>query len=542
MTHRWLLLLTLALTPISAISQTTQDPALEVQTYVSGLSTPVTMAFIGDDDLLVLQQFDGQVRRVTGGVLQPAPVLDLAVDISLSDRGLLGIALDPEFPVNRFVYLYYTEADVDGGTPLGTRVYRYTWNGSNLVSPQLVLELPLKDGKFRVGGILRFGPDDRLYTVIGDLQSFGKLQNLPMRDDPDDTSTIFRTTRDGKPLPDNPFYGLTGPLEPMNRYYAYGLRNSFGLAFDPWTGALWDTENGMGVYDEVNRVDPGFNSGWQRLQGPLERNTNGVEDLWTAPGAEYSDPEFSWLIPIAPTAIAFVATPKLGCGRAGRALVASTNCGDLYELALNAARDGVELTSPELLDLVADNESEPCTEELGEILFASGFDIPTDIVVGPDGLVYVIDLTVGTIQRIQPAADPVGDADGDGVQEACDCDPAQPGAYALPAELSKLRVGTDGWLSWDDPRPMAGSATTVTIVTGLIADLRVDGGFNGSCTLAAGVPGRSYQDTRQSPPVAEGFYYLARAENVCGTGSYGDGSAPMDPRDGLDLASRPPCP
>src|SRR5262247_3365036 len=128
-----------------AAAQTVTDPRLRVSEVVSGLSQPTAMAFIGPGDILVLQKSDGRVRRVIGGVLQPGAVLDVAVD-NASERGLLGIALHPNFPSSPFIYLYYTESSTVGdstGLPAANRVYRYTWNGSTLTSPALILDLPV---------------------------------------------------------------------------------------------------------------------------------------------------------------------------------------------------------------------------------------------------------------------------------------------------------------------------------------------------------------------------------------------------------------
>ena len=122
-----------------AAAQTVTDHRLRVSEVVSGLSQPTAMVFIGPRDILVLQKSDGRVRRVINGVLQPGQVLDVAVDNSF-ERGLLGIALHQSFPATPFVYLYYTESSSGSDTsgspaPLGNRVYRYTWNGSTLLSP-----------------------------------------------------------------------------------------------------------------------------------------------------------------------------------------------------------------------------------------------------------------------------------------------------------------------------------------------------------------------------------------------------------------------
>jgi aldose sugar dehydrogenase len=265
----------LLIDPLVGIAQTVLDPSLKVGEIVSGLSQPTAMAFIGPSDILVLQKADGRVRRVINGVLQSGQVLDVAVD-SASERGLLGIALHPNFPGTPFVYLYYTESSTGGDTttgmptPLGNRVYRYTWNGNALVDSTLILDLPVAPGPNHNGGTMTFGPDGKPYVVIGDLNRDGQLQNFSNGPVPDDTGVILRINDDGSIPSDNPFFSQGGNLA---KYFAYGVRNSFGLAFDPLTLGLWDTENGPGSYDEVNLVQPGFNSGWERIMGPVIRDT-----------------------------------------------------------------------------------------------------------------------------------------------------------------------------------------------------------------------------------------------------------------------------
>ena len=182
-----------------AAAQTVTDPRLRLSEVVSGLSQPTAMAFIGPGDILVLQKADGRVRRVINGVLQPEQVLDVAVDNS-SERGLLGIALHPDFPATPFVYLYYTESDNGSdtsGSPaaLGNRIYRYTWNGSTLVSPVLILDLPVTPGPNHNGGTMTFGPDGKLCVVIEELNRNGQLQNISGGTVPDNTGVIFRISQ-----------------------------------------------------------------------------------------------------------------------------------------------------------------------------------------------------------------------------------------------------------------------------------------------------------------------------------------------------------
>ena len=375
------------------------DPALQVQLVVQGLSTPTTMAFIGPNDILVLQKNDGRVRRVINGVLQAGQVLDVAVDMN-SERGLLGIALHPAFPTTHYVYLYYTESstgfDTNGTTPLGNRVYRYEWNGSALVNPSLIVDLPVTAGPNHDGGIILFGPDGKLYVVIGDLNRSGQLQNHATGSAPDDTSVILRINENGTAPADNPFYALGGNLA---RYFAYGIRNSFGLAFDPLTNKLWMTENGPSTYDEINLVAPGFNSGWNQIMGPDARDPQGTGDLFVVPGSNYADPKFSWLDTVGPTGIVFFNSAQLGAEYQNDVFVGDINNGNLYRFKPNAARTGFDFATPGLAsDLVADSAA-----ELGEVIFGTGFGGVTDLKVGPDGLLYIVALSQGKIYAISRA-------------------------------------------------------------------------------------------------------------------------------------------
>jgi glucose/arabinose dehydrogenase len=382
-----------------ASAQTLNDPVLRVTEVVAGLNMPTTMAFIGPSDILVLQKDDGLVRRVIDGVLQPAPVLDVAVD-NASERGLLGIAIHPAFPTTPLVYLYYTESssgvDTTGSPPpVGNRIYRFTWNGSALIDPTLILDLPVTTGPNHDGGFISFGPDGKLYAVIGDLNRRGQLQNIATGLAPDDTSVILRLNDDGTTPPDNPFFALGGNLA---KYYAYGIRNSFGLAFDPLTNKLWMTENGPSSYDEINLVDPGFNSGWVQLMGPAARNTQGLDALVQFPGSHYRDPAFSWFKTVAPTGIVFLNSLQLGMAYQNHVFIGDDNYGNLYHFTPNASRDGFIFQNPGLADLVADSD-----DELQEVILGTGFGAITDLKVGPDGRLYVLSIAHGKIYAIASA-------------------------------------------------------------------------------------------------------------------------------------------
>jgi glucose/arabinose dehydrogenase len=352
-------------------------------------------------------------------------VLDVPVN-SQSERGMLGIAIDSGNPP--YVFLYYTEAPVDGDPPIANSIYRYTWNPTLgvLESPLLVLDLPVLPGPNHDGGLVLLGPPGEapglgdgslLYAVIGDLNRNGQLQNFPAGDAPDSTSVILRVQQDGAPAPSNPFtpfcsvatttacsddFDCPGEtcITEVASYWVYGVRNSFGMALDPVTGDLWDTENGPSTYDEVNRFDPGDNSGWEQIMGPDLRDPQGVSDLWDVPGqgSTYSDPEFSWFDTIAPTGIAFLIDSSLGPAYDDVVLVADSNNDALYAFPLNAQRKSLDLTGfSGVSDLVADNDG-----ERDQFLFGSGFGRPTDLKIGPDGHLYVVAIADGAIYRVVP--------------------------------------------------------------------------------------------------------------------------------------------
>jgi len=381
----------------AAGAQTVKDPSLRVQTYATGLSTPASMAFIGADDILVLQKDDGRVRRVIGGVVQPGDVLDLNVD-NASERGLLGIALHPEFPATPFVYLYFTESATTTDTsgtpaPLRNAVYRFSWNGTRLINGTLILELPVSADADHDGGAISFGPDGKLYVAIGALKRAGQLQNIHGGAAPDDTSVVLRVNSDGSTPADNPFFVLGGNL---SKYYAYGIRNSVGMAFDNVTGDLWLSDYDPSSYDEINLVRPGFNGGWQRLMGPLSRNP--LADLVMLPGSHYGDPKFSWLRSVGSTALAFLNSASLGVHNAHHLFIGAFDSGMLYRFQMNPARDGFVFQGAGLAsDLVADDAN-----ELEEAVFGRGFGAITDLKVGPDGLLYVL-AHGGNIFRVEPA-------------------------------------------------------------------------------------------------------------------------------------------
>jgi glucose/arabinose dehydrogenase len=374
------------------------DPNIRVEKVITGLEMPTSMAFLGNDDIIITQKDNGRVRLVSNGMLQPQPILQVPV-VNNSERGLLGVAIanTTTSSTTKTVFLYYTEPV---GDQVKNRLYRYEWNGEgNLTGGQLILDLPGEPGPNHDGGKIAIGPDRMLYTVIGDLNRDGTLQNVMEGPPPDDTSVILRVDYDGNGVGN----AITGGGADLSKYYAYGVRNSFGFDFDPLTGILWDAEDGPAEYDEINIVLPGFNSGWNRVMGPIGRESvTAGENLVQFQGSHYADPVFSWLRSEGVTDMEIFNSSSLGERYAYNMFVGDINNGNLYFFTINSNRTGLELGGiAGLEDLVADN-----IEELNAVIYGRGFSGGiTDIETGPDGYLYILTLS-GDLYRMVPGAPP----------------------------------------------------------------------------------------------------------------------------------------
>jgi glucose/arabinose dehydrogenase len=444
------------------------DPNLAVRTVVEGLVTPVSMAFLGPNDYLVLEKNTGVVKRIVNGAVQSV-VLDLAVN-SASERGLLGIALHPDFPGTPSVYLYWTQSSTgtDTGvlaeTPLlGNRVDRFAWNGSSLAFDLNIIQLrayqadagqPLRGN--HNGGVIRFGMDNKLYVVIGDNGRRGQTQNLvdgpfgpgvpddqfggPAPDNAHVTGVILRLNPDGSAPADNPFHAAGAAMggevgANISKIFAYGIRNSFGMAIDPFSGNLWAQENGDDAFDEINRVEPAMNGGWVQIMGPLERiaefkaietsRAGGLQQirwppsliadtpgealgrLFMLPGAHYSDPEFSWRYAVAPAGIGFLSSRALGARYEGDLFVGAARTtlanGYLFHFNLTGNRSKVGVDDRRLDDRVADNADKFDATESESLLFGRDFGIGTDVQTGANGNLFVVSLSNGAIYEISRA-------------------------------------------------------------------------------------------------------------------------------------------
>jgi aldose sugar dehydrogenase len=378
---------------------TISDPNLRPEKVITGLERPTSMAFLDNDDIVITQKDNGRVRLVSNGILQPQSILQAPV-ANNSERGLLGVAIanTTTSSTAKTVFLYYTEPV--GGDQVRNRLYKYEWDGTgNMTGGQLILDLPGEPGPNHDGGKIAIGPDRTLYTVIGDLNRDGMLQNVIEGPPPDDSSVILRLDYNGNAV-GSP--SLSNGGVNLTKYYAYGIRNSFGFDFDPLTGLLWDTENGPAEFDEINIVLPGFNSGWNRVMGPIGREGITAGDLVQFQGSHYADPVFSWLQSVGVTDIEIFNSSSLGERYAYNMFVGDYNNGNLYFFTVNSNRTGLDLGNiAGLEDLVADNN-----EELHAVIF--GREFPggiTDIETGPDGYLYILTLA-GDLYRIVPGAPP----------------------------------------------------------------------------------------------------------------------------------------
>ena len=437
------------------------DASLAVEVAASGLTEPTAMAFLGSNDFFVTEKSTGQVHRVTNGQVSE-PVLDLAVNF-FDERGLLGIALHPDFSQNGFVYLYWTEsakgesgngmfgADTDDAKTLpdlGNRVDRFIWDGTKLSWDRNLVKLRSNtldtdtSGRIRGNhdaGPLVFGKDGKLFLIIGDQNQRTQLQNLPALAAPTDinfTGVILRLNDDGSTPQDNPFFAAGAAVggeagENIQQIWTYGVRNSFGLAIHPVTGDLWETENGDDSWDEVNIFPAGSNSGWIQLMGPPERfaefkqleseSKDGMDNKDFPPdklaadsdqaqqrmlvleGSSYVPPVFAWKYPVAVTSIGFVTDETLGASSSNTAWLGTVLTDSLYRYPLAADGSGFDFAGDAgLNDRVDDNTAKGDVGESSKYVVGTGFGVVTSIVHAPDGLLYVSSISAGSVYRIGP--------------------------------------------------------------------------------------------------------------------------------------------
>ena len=350
-----------------------KDSSIKIETIATGINELTTFAFVGND-ILYLEKINGDIRLIRDGQVSEKILHHFDV-YKTTESGLLGITTK-----DNLVYIYVSEPlDEEGKIPKANNIYEFLWTGDELVNKKLINTLPSRNCSHQ-GGYMVTSPNGEIFATIGDLENIresgipSKLQN---NEDGgvDDTSIILRVGID-----ENTISPMTSD-DPFSHYYAIGIRNSFGLAFDPITGNLWDTENGQVCCDEINLVTENFNSGWALVQGMA--NENSISVIPKIENFEYSNPEFTWDQVNAPTALAIPGN-NWGEKYQNSLFVSDYIFGKIYKFELNDSRDGFVFQDPSLQDLIfheGDNSD--------EIIFATEFGRISDMKFGPDGSLYV---------------------------------------------------------------------------------------------------------------------------------------------------------
>jgi glucose/arabinose dehydrogenase len=348
----------------------TLPPGVTIDTILPGMNLPIAMAFDPDNRLFYTEK-SGAVRLFANGVLQPNPVITFSVNNNF-ERGLLGIAIDPNFSTNHYIYVYYTASAASEN-----RVVRFEENNGIGSNPVTIFTSPQTAGN-HVGGNIHFGTDGKLYISIGDNANAANAQNVTVTN-----GKMHRINPpDGSIPPDNPVFTYTNALPSL---YAMGLRNSFDFTFDPLTPPnpyqrIFASENGPGCDDEMNRIEPAYNYGW-RSSYPCDDNNpspqyNTIRPLWwlgTGGGGACCE---------APTGImVYIGTqiPEW----TGHLFMANYNSGDLRHFYLDETRTVLTQTNRVL-----------------------GINANMDLINGPDGAFWYIEgggYGPGTLKRIRAA-------------------------------------------------------------------------------------------------------------------------------------------
>jgi aldose sugar dehydrogenase len=375
------------------------DTRIKIEPIYEGLKLPTAIAFLGPNDMLVLQKENNTITRIVNGQMLDEPVLDLGNTTKINGC-MCDIAILQNDNGTSYAFLYYYLAEVtedDGKTKVVNSLYRYDVTNGTFTNPILLFEILSSPSGIHHGGKLMIGPDKNIYLTIGDIDGRKtEAQNIKNGSLPDGSSGILRFTQNGEPVDG----GLLGRVSPLDKYYAYGLRNSFGIDYDPITGNIWATDNGPEFGDELNIVRPGFNGGWNKIMGlaSFAKAFNSTDLEFFNGNGKYYDPVFEWFISIGVTDLVFVPSDKLGEEYEGNLFVGDNNFGNLYRFLLNQTRTGL-LLNGSLSDRVASNHMEGLEMAFARIN-SGGI---TDLEIGPDGLLYIVS-TGGKIMRLVPMA------------------------------------------------------------------------------------------------------------------------------------------
>ena len=378
------------------VFDTNTKQRIRVVTVASGLVHPWSIAFLPDGRTMLVAERSGRLRIIRDGVLDPSPIWSAPVPPvvpaapgatggTASDDRLHAVAVHPRFAQNRWVYVSHPKWGERGNT---LAVSRGRLEGSTLTDVREIFVADAWETSGNLAGRMLFGPDGTLYVTVGDrdrLCCIGRDDNslrMKAQDLGNHVGKVLRLTDEGGVPTDNPFVGRAGATPEI---FTYGHRNSYGLAFHPETGALWQAEIGPLGGDEINILLPGRNYGWPLVS--MGRNYTGTlvsDQPWFRAGME--NPRMFWVPSISPSSIAFYTGTRFPTWK-----------GSLFVGALNGKS----------LQRVSFNQ--PSQAERREPLLTQ-LDIRIrDVVQGPDGCLYVAtekgsagSNPDGTVLRIEP--------------------------------------------------------------------------------------------------------------------------------------------
>ena len=312
-------------TAVVVLAASPATAAIEAREVVGGLQQPVAFAFGPGRQVWYVEKTSGEIRVVDLETDEDRLFATVGGVNGEGERGMLGIALHPEYPDEPFVYVYVTRTD-DGN--LRNQILRFEDQDGSGTDQTVIFSSPASSSPYHNGGRIAFGPDGLLYALVGDGHDASNAQD---RSD-NDRGKIIRLTPEGEVPKTNPF---------GDRIFAFGIRNSFGFAFDPETDTLWETENGPACNDEVNRIRRGGNFGWgssATCDGSSPGNTNGD-------GPDPIRPKSVYVNPIGITGIAFCDRCGLGGPSNGAAFHGAVNNGEITRMIMTANRKGIERRS-----------------------------------------------------------------------------------------------------------------------------------------------------------------------------------------------------
>lgn len=369
--------------PAPPVFDTSTKQRIRVVTVADGLVHPWSIAFLPDGKTMLVTELAGRLRIIRDGVLDPQPLWQVPQPSGADN--LHAVAVHPQFAQNRFVYLSYPKRGERGNT---LAVARGRLAGASLEDVREIFVADAWETSGNLAGRMLFGPDATLYVTVGDrdrLCCIGKDDNslrMKAQDLGSHVGKVLRLRDDGSVPADNPFAGRTGAKPEI---YTYGHRNTYGLAFHPETGALWQSEIGPMGGDEVNILVPGKNYGWPLVS--MGRNYTGTlvsEEPWFR--AEMENPRMFWVPSISPSSITFYTGDRFPSWK-----------GNLFVGALNGKQ----------LQRIAFNQ--PSQAERREPLLIQLNVRIRDVRQGPDGYLYVATELAsggtnpdGTILRIEP--------------------------------------------------------------------------------------------------------------------------------------------